>query len=185
MISIAQRITKRDIDAYLEAIENLDFLGDLVKFGSCFEFFVEDPNFIEVEFDVKTEDVLPKKVKVLTKTGKASTKKWTKTKYYDLQQDYICSTVLRIARDIFTILPINFIYIHALDERLDITKGIGEKITILSVKIDQQTLDTLNFDLIDCSDAMTNFEHNMILKKTKGFESVEKLGKVIENSIFL
>lgn len=175
MVSIAKRISDGDVDAYLEAIEDLDPLGDLVDFGSEFEFFIEDPRFIEVEFDVKTENTIPKEVKSLTKTGRVSTKQWTKTKYYALQQDYVCSTMLRIARDMFAILPIDAIYIHAFDDRLDTTRGNWERVTILSIKMNRETLNGLNFDLIDCSDAMNNFQHNMIFKKTKGFYPVEKL----------
>lgn len=43
--------------------------------------------------------------------------------------------------------------------------GHDEEYTILSVKIDKQKLNRLNFENIDCSDSMGNFEHNMKFRK--------------------
>ncbi|MBD3110178.1 DUF4236 domain-containing protein [Bacillus sp. AGMB 02131] len=174
-VQLAKRIVKQDTDAYLKAIDVYYPLDDLNGFGSGFEFFIENPNSMEVEFDVHTEDVVPEFTKSLTKTGKVSTKAMTKTMYYDIQQDYVCSCVIRIAREMFALLPINEIIIHCLDEQLNSATGYKEKVVILSVKIDRVTLNSLNFESIDCSDAMTNFEHNMMFRKTKGFWAVDRV----------
>ncbi|PDY36660.1 hypothetical protein COO17_24715 [Bacillus wiedmannii] len=175
MVHVAQKIVNKDIDTYLEVIEEFAPLDDLTEFGSGFEFFVEESNFIEIEFDVHTEHVVPKDMKVLTKTGKVSTKVMPKGKYFDIEQDYVCSCVLRIARDMFALLPVEYVYVHALNEQLNTATGYKEKGTILSVKIDKTTLNSLQLDSIDCSDSMVNFEHNTKFKKTKGFEFVSKL----------
>ena len=174
-VEIAKRILDQDIDAYLEAIDVYYPLDDLSEFGSGFEFFIENPNYLEVEFDVHTEDVVPDHVKTLTKTGKVSTKAMTKTKFYDIQQDYVCSCVIRIAREMFALLPIDVVCIHCLDEQVNTATGHKEKTVILSVKIERETLNKLNFDTIDCSDSMVNFEHNMVFRKTSGFLQVEKV----------
>ncbi|SDN62023.1 hypothetical protein SAMN05443253_11517 [Bacillus sp. OK048] len=75
----------------------------------------------------------------------------------------------------FALRPLDTIYIHALDNQLDTTTGHLKKVVVLSVKIDKLTLNRLNFDSIDCSDSMVNFEHRMNLRKTKGFAPVELL----------
>lgn len=181
MVYVAQKMVNKDIDTYLEVIEEFAPLDDLTEFGSGFEFFVEEPHFIEVEFDVQTEHVVPTEMKSLTKTGKLSTKVMPKGKYFDIQQDYVCSCVLRIARDMFALLPVEYVYVHALDEKINTATGHQEKGAILSVKIDKTTLNSLNFDSIDCSDSMDNFEHNMNFKKTKGFEFVSNLEKMQGN----
>lgn len=175
MVHVAQKIVNKDIDTYLEVIEEFAPLDDLTEFGSGFEFFVEESHFIGIEFDVHTEHVVPKEMKALTKTGKVSTKVMPKGKYFDIEQDYVCSCVLRIARDMFALLPVEYVYVHALNEQLNTATGYQEKGTILSVKIDKTTLNSLQLDSIDCSDSMVNFDHNMKFKKTKGFEFVSKL----------
>lgn len=176
VVQTAKRITEGDIDAYFEVIEEFRPLDDLLEFGSGFEFFANHARCLEVEFDVKSEDVVPIEVISLTKTGKVSRKAMPKGRYYDIQQDYVCSCIIRIARDLFALLPLTHVYIHALDERVNSSTGHKEKVVILSVCIDRDTLETLNLDHIDCSDAITaNFPYKMNWKKTKGFEPVERL----------
>lgn len=172
---IAVKINSGDIDSYFEVINEFRPLDDLLEFGSGFEFFIEEPNWLEVDFDVNTNSVVPNESKVLTRTGKVSTKKLSKTSYYDLQQDYICSCSLRIARDMFALLPLEYIVINALEKRLDTSTGKFEKVVVLSVKIDKNTLNTLNMDLIDPSDSMSNFKCNMNFKKTTGLGKVNRV----------
>lgn len=177
LVEVARRINKQDIDAYFEVIDEFRPLDDLLEFGSGFEFFIEEPNWLEVDFDVNTDNVVPKEIKSLTKTGKVSTKQMTKSKYFDIQQDYICSCTLRIARDMFALIPIDYIVINALDDKLDTSTGQYNKEVLLSVKIDKDKLLDLNMDLIDPSDSMSNFECNMKFKKTSGLSAVDRIVK--------
>ncbi|MBZ5752605.1 DUF4236 domain-containing protein [Metabacillus rhizolycopersici] len=175
MISVAENILQGDIDTYFEVIEEFAPLDDLLEFGSGFEFFAIEPDVMEIEFDVHPQTVVPTQTLSLTKTGKLSVKDTTKTAYYDIQQDYVSSCVIRIVRDMFALLPLNIVYIHAIENRLNSATGHHENNTILSVKFDKSTLKKLNFDAIDCSDALSNFEHRMKFRKTKGFDEVDRL----------
>jgi hypothetical protein len=175
MNDISKKVLEGDVDTYLAVIDEMSPLDDLLEFGSGFEFFAEEPEYIEVDFDVHIDQVIPNEEKRLTSTGKLSTKQMSKTNYYDLAQDYVCSCVIRIARDMFAILPLQTIYIHAFDDILDTSTGHINRKCILSVKMTRSQLNQLNFDLIDCSDAISNFEHHMKFRKTKGFDVVEKL----------
>ncbi|MDN3438389.1 hypothetical protein QMA04_09810 [Planococcus sp. APC 3900] len=98
-----------------------------------------------------------------------------KTKYYDITQDYVCSCAIRIAQDMFAILPFDLVVVHAMDEVLDTSTGRTDTLPILSVRFDKATLNSLNFEAIDCSDSMANFQHNMKFRKTQGFSPVEKV----------
>ncbi|WP_205068210.1 hypothetical protein [Bacillus mesophilum] len=111
----------------------------------------------------------------MTKTGKLSEKDMPQTMYLDIFQDYVCSCAIRIARDMFAILPFKSVVVNAMDEQLNTATGKIEAAVILSVKFDKDVLNTLHFEAIDCSDSMSNFVHNMDFKKTKGFKPVEKL----------
>ncbi|SFE90725.1 Protein of unknown function [Bacillus sp. OV194] len=175
MVDTASRIVNKDIDAYFEVIEDFAPFDDLTEFGSGFEFFIDEPSTMEIDFDVQTANVVPTQRKTLTKTGKVTVSNMPKTQYFDIQQDYVCSCVLRIARDSFALLPLETVYINALDERINTSTGQTEKVVILSICIDRNQLEALNFEHIDCSDAMVNFKHNMVFKKTKGFEPVDRL----------
>lgn len=175
VVELSKEVLEGNIDAYFKAIEEFAPLDDLAEFGSGFEFFAESPNYMEIEFDVHTDSVIPNEIKSLTKTGRLSLRKMPIKQYYDLQQDYICSCAIRIAKDILSLLPLDFVVIHANDDILDTATGHMKTQTLLSVRIDRETLNKLNLDLIDCSDAMHNFKHNMKFLKTKGLQPVEKI----------
>jgi hypothetical protein len=175
-VKLAKRIIEGDTVAYLQVIEELNPLDDLTEFGSGFEFYVgDDPNIMVIEFEVNSEKIVPMQVKTLTKTGKLSIKDMPKTKYFDLEQDYICSCAIRIARDVFSLLPVNQVLIHAIDDRLNSSTGIKDRVAILSVKMERQILNSLNLDEIDCSDAMNNFEHRMKFLKTSGLQPIVRI----------
>jgi hypothetical protein len=175
LVQTAEGVLAGDLDVYLEVVQELAPLDDLSDFGSGFEIYFNTPKIGEVDFDVHPETVIPLEEKSLTPTGKVKTKQMTKTAYFDLYQDYVCSCALRIARDMFAILPLEEVIVHAYEEQLSTRTGHQERGVILSVKIDKRTLNTLNFDRIDCSDSMQNFVHNMTFKKTKGFVTVNKI----------
>lgn len=170
----AKEILKGNINTYLSVIEEMNPLEDLSEFGSGFEFSTDDRSYIEVDFDVQFKNVIPTDEKRITQTGKLSIKQMTKTRYFDLQQDYVCSCTIRIARDLFALLPLKTVIIHAYEEKLSTATGLNERVLILSVKIDRDILNSLDLDKIDCSDSMVNFQHNMQFKKTRGFEAVDK-----------
>jgi predicted transcriptional regulator len=175
LVALATNVLEGDIDTYFNVIQEMDPLVDLTDFGSGFEFSTDDPSYIEVEFDAHSEKMIPPKEQSLTQPGRISVKEWTKTKYYDLQQDYICSCAIRIARDMFSLLPVKEVYVHAYEDFFSSQTGNTTRTCILSVRFNREIIESLNMERIDCSDSMVNFQHNMDFKKTKGFLSVQKL----------
>lgn len=175
---IAQRIVEGDIEAYIEAIKHLNPFSEISEIGSSVSFAVVNAKMIEAEMAVNSEKVIPKETKSLLKSGKLSTKNMTKTKFYELYQDYVCSCVLRVARELFALLPIEIVLITAKGNLLNTSTGLKEETPILSVAIPQETSKNLNYDAIDPSDSMVNFVHNMKFQKTKGFQPVDALKSV-------
>ncbi|MBP3858006.1 MAG: DUF4236 domain-containing protein [Ruminiclostridium sp.] len=173
----AQRVIDGDIDAYLEVIEESNPFEDLVEYGSGFEFGTDDPSVMETEFRVKADEVVPKTAVTVLKSGKLSEKELSKTAYYDLVQDYVCSCAVRIAREIFALLPVGGVIVHAVDNVLDTSTGNDEEVTILSVLFERERFDSTNFDRIDPSDFVNSFTCNMKFTKTTGFKPVRRLGE--------
>ncbi len=172
---LSGRILEGDLDAYLQVINEMNPLDDLLEFGCDFEFGVEEPRSIEVEYKVKSQSLIPDYSLSLTQTGKLSRKNLTKTAYYELVQDYVCSCAIRIARDMFALLPVENVVVHAVDEVTSTETGNREEITILSVLFNREVLNSLNFQHIDPSDAMNNFTCNMKFLKTAGFKPVDRV----------
>ncbi|MCR5597511.1 MAG: DUF4236 domain-containing protein [Lachnospiraceae bacterium] len=172
---LSGRILKGDTDAYLEAVELAGAFDDLVEYGSEFEVGTDDPDVLEVEFVINSEETIPEKVLSLTETGKLSEKQMSATMHYELLQDYVCSTMLRIARDSFALLPVKKVVVHASDIVVNTATGNDEQQTYVSAVFDRAAFDNINFERIDPSDTVGSFKCNMDFKKTKGFKPVEKM----------
>ena len=170
---IADRILKGDTDAYLEVIALREPFEDLVDYGSEFEIGTDDPSKLEIEFDIKAEETIPVKSLSLTSAGKLAEKEMTKTAYYELMQDYVCSVMLKIARDSFALLPVKEVIVHATDTVLNPATGNDETIALVSAVFDRASFEQINFERIDPSETVKSFRCNMDFKKTKGFSPVD------------
>jgi len=178
---LSKKIITGDVSGFVEAIELINPFSEISELGSSIQFSIESNKLIEVALDVSSNEVIPKESKTLLKTGKVSIKPLSKTRFFELYQDYICSAILRMAREVFAILPIDTTIITAYGEILNTSTGHIERQPILSVLIPRKTLYNFNFDNLDPSDSMNNFLHNVNFNKTKGFKPVEKLTIVLDD----
>lgn len=171
----AQSVLAGDIDAYFNVISEVGPFDDLLEYGSGFEVGTDDPQIMQIEFQVKSDDVVPTQYPDMKANGELVMKDFTKSAYYELVQDYVSSTMLRVARDTFALLPVKTVLIHAVDKILNPATGNDEEVTIASVKIKRDALATLNFERIDPSDCLESFESNIKFKKTTGYAPVDRV----------
>ena len=150
---MASKVLSGDIDAYLQLIYEVNPLDDLLSYGGNFEFGTDDSRKIEAEFTIKC------------KTLSKAKSQMSQNEYNDLLQDYVCSVCIRIARDMFALLPIAHTIVHAV---LD-----GE--CIVSASFDRARLSKIKFGYIDPSDTLALFNHNMNFNKDTGFAPVQNL----------
>ncbi|WP_121964878.1 hypothetical protein [Myroides sp. N17-2] len=167
-------IEKKSTQTYLDVIKYFEPFTEISELGSQIRFSFEQ-NHIEIDICTNSIDIIPTYELKQTTTGKLSKKNMSKTNFYELYQDHICSVVLRISREIFAHLPVDFTIVNALSEMVDPQSGHLEKKVILSVKVMPETIEKLNLLTIDPSDSMKNFIHNMNFKKTQGFQAVERI----------
>lgn len=150
---MAPKILAGDIDAYLQLIYEVNPLDDLLMYGSNFEFGTDDPQKIEVEFVVNEAALSDAR------------KQMNNLEYNDLLQDYVCSTCIRIARDMFALLPIGTTIVHATLN--------GN--TVVSVAFDRNSLSKIRFGYIDPSDTLSKFKHNMDYNPNRGLLPVRNI----------
>lgn len=174
-VRIAAKVIAGDADTYFRIIKEFAPFDDLLELGSVLTFSAVNPKVMEIEIEMDSEKIVPKEQFSLTHTGKLATMKIPKNKFFDLQQDYVCNCVIRIAREMFALLPLEAVFIHAADTVRNTTAGIDENQTILSVRVDKNTLNELNFDRIVCQDTLHIFTHHIHFNKTSGFHEVSKL----------
>lgn len=171
----ADEVLKGNIDAFLDVIEEANPFETMLNFGSDFQFGTETAERMEIEFRVKSENVVPIERMSLTKAGHLSVKEMPKTQYYDILQDYVCSCVIRLGREIFAMLPVKYVYVHAVDSQLNTGTGHEEEMDILSVGFEREKFEAVNFERIDPSDFIGTFPNRMAFKKASGFSPIERL----------
>ena len=86
---ISHRILSGDIDAYLETIEKMRPVDDLLDYGSQFEFGTDNPKSMEVEFQINQHNDM-------ISDGTNS----------ELYHEYVAACTIRVARDLFALLPV-------------------------------------------------------------------------------
>lgn len=151
--SHAEDILNGNIDAYYEVIQDVNPLDDLLQYGSNFECGTDDPRMLYVSFQVNSRAVMH------------NAENLDRTEYNQLLQDYVCGCTIRVARDMFALLPLRHIIVDAEDS--------GK--TILSVDFGKRQFDELDFQLLDASDAVETFDHRMQFSKEQGFAAVHSL----------
>lgn len=178
---IAEKLLNKDPKSYLDAVLEFNpFLG-IEELGSSLRFNIDETGNMTVNLNVHSEEVVPQEKYSLRQSGTLSTKKMPKGEFNELYQDYVCSCVLRVARELYELLPIDKVLVNANDDILNPKTGHVEEQTILSVIFVRDNFERLNLYGIDPSDSMKNFLHNMKFKKTTWFGVVESLSeKIIE-----
>lgn len=171
---ISAGIKRKEPESYKNALLYFDPFSDIGELGTKISFNFEG-NHIDIDLHVNSLDVIPDYELKQTSTGKLSKKNMPKTRYNELYQDHICSASMRIAREVFAYLPIDYARINAMSKIVNTKTGHLEEEPILSVIFLPQTIESLNLETIDPSDSMQNFVHNMNFNKTKGFTVIEKV----------
>jgi len=175
---LARRILEGEPSAYIEAIKELSPFAEIASIGSFLHFTVHNERLIECVLRTNGRKAIPSEVKFLSSSGKVSVKPMPKPRFIEVYQDYVCGCVLRVARELFALLPIDTLLITASAEALDTSTGQTVERPFLSVIIPRDILKTLDFDKLDPSDSIMSMTHRGDLKasrKTGNFEFISPL----------
>ena len=88
---ISRNVLSGDIDAYLETIEKMRPVDDLLEYGSSFEFGTDNPNCMEVEFQINSQNTLSDR---------------------ELFDEYLDACTIRVVRDLFALLPVKYVIVY-------------------------------------------------------------------------
>lgn len=171
----AQGIITGDPQACQAALDHLGPFQAFQQLGSSLNVCITRPWCVEAWLTANDQKVLPAEMLLLTPTGKVSRKSMPTQKYWALYQDHVCSAALRIAREVFALLPIPVTLVHVGYPWTNTQTGQPDRYPILSVAFDRETFYALRLEAIDPSDSMANFEHRMEFKKNSGFDPIEIL----------
>lgn len=170
----AKGILGKDTTQYKEILTYFNPFSEVGDLGSEIRFNISE-EYVELDLVVKSDEVIPTYSLSQTSTGKLSKKNLPVSRFNEIYQDYICSCILKVAREVCALLPVKFVIVNAIGEMVNSVNGKLEEQAILSVLVYPETLCKINFDQIDPSDCIKNFKHRMKFKKMEGFSAIEKV----------
>ncbi|HVF60083.1 MAG TPA: hypothetical protein VNJ70_09775 [Thermoanaerobaculia bacterium] len=172
---LAERLLAGDVEALMEVIREFNLFSAISALGSSVQIRALPNLRMAAELQIHGEDCIPRQALTLLKSGRASTKKLPKGDYYRLHQDYVCSAVLRVARELFALTPVEAVTVTATDMVLNSTTGHLEPQALLSAFIPRATFERLDLNRVDPSDCFRNFLHNMNFRPSTGLGPVDPL----------
>ncbi len=175
---LAAAVLEGNRDAYVRVLKEMSPFGELSDLGSSVSFRVHTPKLIEASVTVKGEQAIPSEIKTLTASGKVSKKGMPKGRFHEIYQDYVAGCVLRVARELFALVPIDSAIVTASADLFDTATGRTTEQSIISVAIDRSVVNLLNFARLDPSDAIEELVHRGDFKgsrRTGAFVPIEPL----------
>ena len=200
--NMARRILAGEHKAYTEALVEFNPFVDISDLGSSINFTVHSARLVECVLKVSGKQIIPAEVKTLTASEKVSVKPMPKGLFHEIYLDYLCGCVLRVAREVFALLPVDTVLVTAVADSLDSRTGqmvalirlicnryrladsldsrTGQTVEqpVLSVVMPRAVVALLNFDQLVPSDAMEHFQHRAEFKasrKTEAFQPITPL----------
>jgi hypothetical protein len=98
-----------------------------------------------------------------------------KGRFHEIYVDYLCGCVLRVAREVFALLPVATVLVTAEADSLDPRTGQKVEQPVLSVATRRASIAQLDFDRLSPPDALENFQRRAEIKasrKTEAFQPI-------------
>jgi len=197
--NMARRILAGEHKAYTEALVEFNPFVDISDLGSSINFTIHSARLVECALKVSGKQIIPAEVKTLTASEKVSVKPMSKGLFHEIYLDYLCGCVLRVAREVFALLPVDTVLVTAaadsVDSRMSQMVALIRLICkryhladsldsctvqtveqpVLSVALPRAVVALLKFDQIVPSDAIEHFQHRAEFKasrKTEAFQPI-------------
>jgi len=171
---LAKRLLASEAAAMRDVINEMESLSKDGLVGTEIRFDISDST-IHAIVRVHSDEIVPKVRRKQLASGRLAETKMPAGEFNELYQDYVTSAALRVGADLLSLLPLDEVYVTCTPMMLDSKSGHLRHMPVLSVQIVRTTFDRLRLSAIDPSDAMSNFNHAMNFKRTKGFTAIDPL----------
>lgn len=165
--AMAEGVLEKDLEAYGTVLEAYTPFYAVEQLGSEVTVSWGDHTCAALSIMLPGRSVVPEEIKSLSAGGKVTVKAMPRTQAQEIYHDFICSCVLRIAREIFAWLPLNAVVITIQVKDRNTATGQNEEVTVFSGAFPREQFKCLDFQNLDPSDSMENFKHRGDLKVSR------------------
>lgn len=170
---LVRRVIAGDVEAWLQVLHQQSGLSRRDLFGAMVS-YREAQGRLHVVVSLQPDDLLPAFERRLIAAGRYAPEKIPDESSDMLHRQHVASVALKVAGDVFQILPAEEVYLTCLTGLLNMSAGRQEAMPILSVQFNRDMFRNLNLrkpalHLID------NFRHVKDFRETGGFGPVKPL----------
>ena len=173
--NMARSILAGEHKAFTETLIEFNPFAEMSDLGSSIHFTVHTAKLVECVLKVNGRKPIPTEVKTLTSGGKVSVKPMPKGRFHEIYQNYMCGCVLRVARELFALFPVDMILVTAVVDSLDPRTGQTVDQPVLSVAMPRAIVARLDFGQIDPFDAMENFQRRGDFRASRKSEEFQPI----------
>ena len=160
-VEFARRMLKNDLEAFSIAVRDFGLFSGLPIVKNSMLISVPKHDVVHVVYDCNSDNVVPRTVKRVLATGLLSVKEMPKYDYTELQRNYLCSSLLRVARETIALLPVETAIVTACRKRPNLQTGHLELLPIASAAVPRLSLQHIQWDSVHPQYAMNNFIHRV------------------------
>lgn len=168
---IGRGVLAGEKSAYKRALAELGIFQEIGELGSQLHFTVHNSRVVECILHVIGSTAIPAEMKSLASSGRVSSKAMPRARFHEIYQDYVCGCLLRVANELFALLPITTALVTAHSEVTDTSTGRTAKQPVLSVVFRRDRFEQLRLETLDPSDSVQGFEHRGNFKKSSKAET--------------
>jgi len=172
---LAKEVLQGNLEVYGDVMTEVGNFDELKDVGTDLSFKFSGSKKCIVAIDVKDFEIVPDETMTLTSTGKLSTRKMPVGRMMEVYQDYVCGSLFRMARELQALFPVEFVIASAFCDTLNTATGLRERSCICTAGFPVRQFQEMNFELVDFSDALSLFRHEMKFSKRNGFSVVKAL----------
>ena len=174
-VEFAGRVLEREVDAWHDVMsDQLDLFYEMRGLGESVDFLMM-PHCIYATLQTHKEEKIPQDELQYLASGRTSYRPMSKTRFYEVYQDYVCGATVRVAREIFAFLPVPQVIVTAVIPTYNKQTGQPINSPVLSVHFTRETMQLINWRHVDPSESLNNFQHRMDFKKLKGLQPIEPI----------
>lgn len=175
LYKLSEGVLQKNAETFKRALQYISPYQEIEEFNTKVVIDEAEADVVALSCYLNDEELIPNEELKLTTSGKLSNKAMPTGRYWSLYQDYVCSCAIRVARETLAALPIRRVIVNIITKRFDTATGHKGNATILAAHFTREAMSKINFELIDPSDSLKNFNFRMKFKKIGGFESVEPI----------
>jgi len=158
-------------------LSSINAFAPIKDFGSFIDISC-DGEICSIDYIVKDSEIIPevkKTTQLNKKTKDVKESVFKEQERLDIYQDYVCSAAIKIGRDFLSALPLEEKgVVTALRMAVNSSTGQYEKEPIMSVIFSRDKFDSINFEMIDPSDALESMNCRMDFDAKKGFSVIDR-----------